>query len=200
MRAVAVSVCAVACFPAVASAGVPPLAPSQPVSSTPAPAPEATPRAPIHGYFSLEGGYTRQQLDGVPVNAGGAVVGGGFVGRRVAFGGYFGGTYGATVDGLRTAGGYTGFLVEAVFGPLRLGLGGRAVFMSVSRATESISFWTPTAGLLAHVAVDVVSLGTTRLYLACTASADDLNGPLLGAFFTLGVRIWPHADEIVREP
>jgi hypothetical protein len=158
------------------------------------PAPEPVASVPPHAYLSLEGGYTRQDLDGVPINAGGAVAGGGVVGRRLAFGGLIGGTCGLTVDGLKTYGVYTGLLLEAIFGPVRIGLGGRLGVMTISRVTEHDWFWTPTAGLQAHVSVDVVSLGTTTLYLAGAASYDELGGPLLGAFFTLGVRFWPRAD------
>jgi hypothetical protein len=197
-RAIAASCFAFACFPHLARAGeaddgAPPALP--PLPAPPAPASTAQPPAdgPLHRLaWSVDGGYAHYALYGVPINSAALslIIGANF--RHLSVGGIVDGSYGSTVDGLRTLTVTLGPLVEGHFGILGLGAGLRWGLLAINRATETDSLMSASLGAMARVTVDLLGTDSTQgVFLVGRATIDGVGTPttpLYGVMVGVGVR------------
>jgi hypothetical protein len=142
--------------------------------------------------WSVDGGYAHQALYGVPINSASLslVVGANF--RQLLVGGFVDGSYGSTVDALRTLTGTSGPLVEGHFGVLRLGAGVRFGLLAINRATATDSMTSASLGAMARATVDLLGTDSSQgLFLVGRATVDCVGTPttpLYGVMLGVGIR------------
>jgi hypothetical protein len=173
----------------------PPPPPAPPLASPP-PLPPPRPSR-YHATFTLEGGYARDSVYGVPINGGSF---GGFVGvdsPQLALGGKIDAVYGKTDAGLGTVLLTAGFYVEGHFERFRLGVGARAGMLDIRRASVDGGMGGFVLGIDARASVDLLYFqGTPRaLYVFGQGSVDAMPdfhsfmlGPVSGLSIGAGVR------------